>query len=39
MSKEYAIDELLQILPAHLKSEISYFLYREAIATIKILQD
>lgn len=39
LSKEYAIDELLEILPAHLKSEISYFLYRDAIETIKILQD
>lgn len=39
LSKEYAIDELLKILPAHLKAEISYFLYRDAIETIKILQN
>ena len=25
-------------MPAHLKSEVSYFLYRDAIETIKVLQ-
>ena len=38
LSKEYQIDEILKILPAHLKSEISYFLYKDAIETIKIFQ-
>lgn len=37
LSKEYAIDELLRILPAHLKAEISYFLYKDAIEKLKIL--
>lgn len=39
MSKEYEIDELLKILPAHLKSDISKFLYKDAIDTLRLLQD
>jgi hypothetical protein len=39
LSKEYDIDELLSILPAHLKAEISYYLYQEAILCIRILQN
>eukprot|EP00347_Sterkiella_histriomuscorum_P012789 403367218 len=38
LSKEYAVDELLRILPAHLKAEISFFLYKDAIEKLKILQ-
>lgn len=38
LSKEYELDELLLILPAHLKAEICFFLYRDAIDKLKILQ-
>jgi hypothetical protein len=38
LSKEYAVDELLRILPAHLKAEISFFLYKDAIDKLKMLQ-
>jgi hypothetical protein len=33
------LGQLLSILPIHLKSETNYFMYKEAIDTIKILQD
>jgi CRP-like cAMP-binding protein len=33
------LGQLLSILPIHLKSETNYFIYKEAIDTIKILQD
>ena len=39
LSKEYAIEELFLILPAHLKADIAFFLYRDAIDAIKILQN
>lgn len=39
LSKDYNIEELLSILPAHLKAEISYNLYKEAIQVFRILQN
>ena len=39
LSKSYEIDKLLKILPTHLKAEISYFMYQDAISKVNILQD
>ena len=39
LSKEYGIDQLLVILPPHLKGELTKFLYKDAINTIRLLQD
>lgn len=39
MSKEYRIDELLNILPTYLKSEVTYYLFKEAINVVKVFQD
>jgi hypothetical protein len=39
MSKDYGIDELLSILPAHLKAEMAYYLFKSAIDVVKLLQD
>ena len=33
------VGQLLSILPIHLKSETNYFMFKDAIDTIKILQD
>lgn len=37
LSKELDIEELLSILPPHLKAEISYHLYKEPIQVFRIL--
>mmetsp|Transcript_2076 Transcript_2076/g.3129 ORF Transcript_2076/g.3129 Transcript_2076/m.3129 type:complete len:158 (+) Transcript_2076:2-475(+) len=37
LSKEYNIEELLNILPPHLKAEISYYFFVEAIRLVRIL--
>lgn len=39
MSKEIQVDYLLSILPAHLKSEVSYYLFKDAIDVVKVFQD
>ncbi len=37
LSKEHQLDELLEILPSHLKAEINKFLYQAAISKIQLL--
>ena len=39
MTKEYKIDELLNILPTYLKAEITYYLFKQAITVVKVFQD
>ena len=39
MSKEYKIDELLNILPTYLKAEVTYHLFKDAINVVKVFQD
>ena len=39
MTKEYRIAELLNILPTYLKSEVTYYLFKEAIDVVKVFQD
>ena len=39
MSKNHDVEDLLMNLPAHLKAEIAYYLYKEAIQVIRILQN
>ena len=39
MFNQNNLGQLLSILPIHLKSETNYYMYKEAIDTIKILQD
>ena len=39
MSKEYRIDQLLNILPTYLKAEVTYYLFKEAINVVKVFQD
>ena len=39
MSKNLDIEDILMNLPAHLKAGIAYYLYKEAIDLIKILQN
>lgn len=39
MSKEYRIDQLLNILPTYLKAEVTYYLFKDAINVVKVFQD
>ena len=39
MTKQYRIDELLNILPTYLKAEVTYYLFKEAISVVKVFQD
>lgn len=39
MTKEYRIDQLLDILPTHLKAEVTYYLFKDAINVVKVFQD
>ena len=36
MSKEYHIDQLLNILPTYLKAEVIYYLFKDAINSVKV---
>lgn len=37
MTKEYGVDQMLEVLPIHLRAEIAEFLYQDAIKKIKLL--
>ena len=39
MTKDYQIDILLDILPAFLKAEVTYYLFKEAISVVKPFQE
>ena len=39
MSKEYRIDQLLNILPTYLKAEVTYYLFKDDINAVKVFQD
>ena len=39
MTKEYKIGQLLNILPTHMKAEITYYLFKQAIDMVKVFQD
>jgi len=39
MTKEYKIDQLLNILPSYLKAEVTYYLFKQAIDVVKVFQD
>lgn len=39
MTKEYKIDQLLNILPSYLKAEVTYYLFKQAIDVVKVFQE
>ena len=36
MTKEYKIEQLLNILPSYLKAEVTYYLFKQAIDVVKV---
>ena len=39
MTKEYKIEQLLNILPSYLKAEVTYYLFKQAIDVVKVFQE
>lgn len=39
MTKDFEIGQLLDILPAYLKAEVNYYLFKDAINVVKVFQD
>ena len=39
MCKDYNVNQLVSLLPIHLKAETFFYVYQEAISIIKVLQN